>query len=173
VYHVAVSRLSHCLLVACLFVTGLLAAQTTPSSPALSISGDVAKPLSLSLTDLRLMPHQTLKVTNPHEHKDEVYEGVPLSDLLKLAGVPQGDQLRGAAMATYVVVEGADGYRVVFSVAELDSGFQESGVLLADKLDGHPLDDKLGPLRLVAPHDNRPARWVRMTRSIRVVSVPK
>ena len=76
-------------------------------------------------------------------------------------------------MATYVVAEGADGYNVIFSLAELDSDFEDSGVLVADTLDGKPLGDKLGPLRLVAPHDKRPARWVRMLRSIQVVNVSK
>jgi hypothetical protein len=96
-----------------------------------------------------------------------------LADLLKLAGAPSGDKLRGPALATYVLVEAADGYRVVFSLAELDPGIQDSNVLVADKLDGYPLDDKLGPLRIVAPLDKRTARWVRMTQEIRVVSLPK
>jgi|SRR5271156_1593261 len=158
------------------FSVAAQSAQRAPAasqSAALTISGDVAKPLSLSLADLSAMPHKTLKVTNPHDHKDEVYDGVPLADLLKLAGAPQGDQLRGAAMAGYVLIEAADGYRVVFSLAELDPGIQDSNVLVADKLDGHPLDEKIGPLRLVAPLDKRPARWVRMVQVVRVVAVPK
>jgi hypothetical protein len=156
-----------------LFFTSAMYAQAVPHSPALTISGDVAKPLSLSLADVTALPHKTVKVTNPHDHNDEVYDGVPLADLLKLAGTPQGDQLRGAAMATYVLIEAADGYRAVFSLAELDPGVQDSNVLVADKVDGHRLNDKVGPLRIVAPLDKRPARWVRMVQTIRVVSVPK
>lgn len=154
----------------------MAAPQSAPSSagsPALTVSGDVSKPLSFSLSEFQALPHKTLKATNHHSQKEEVYDGVPLIDLLKLAGVPQGENLRGAAMSTTVYVEGADGYRVAFSLAELDPGIQESGVILADKLDGHPLDDKLGPLRLVAPHDLRPARWVRMVGVIRVVTALK
>ena len=165
--------LPYSLLAAMLLLTSSLAAQTHPHPPALAVTGEIAKPLSLSLADLSAMPHKTLKVTNPHDHKDETYDGVPVADLLKLAGAPSGDQLRGAAMATYVVIEAADGYRVVFSLAELDPGIQDSDVLVADKLDGHPLEDKLGPLRVVAPLDKRPARWVRMARAIRITTVPK
>jgi hypothetical protein len=161
------------LLAAILLLTGSLAAQNAPHPTDLTISGEVAKPLSLSLADLSAIPHKTLKVTNPHDHNEEVYEGVPLAALLKLAGATQGDQLRGAAMATYVVIEAADGYRVVFSLAELDPGIQDSNVLVADKLDGRALSDQLGPLRIVAPLDKRPARWVRMVRAIRVTTVPK
>ena len=141
---------------------------------ALIISGDVQKPLSLSLDDLRHEARTTVKATNEHQdNHEEVYSGVLLSALLKKAGVPTGPQLRGAAMATYVVAEGADGYRVTFSIAELDSDFQNSEVIVADTLNGAPLDQKVGPLRLVVPHDKRPARWVRTLRSIRVVEVPK
>jgi len=73
-------------------------------------------------------------------------------------------------MTTYVVAEGTDGYRVVFAMAELDSDFMSSGILVADTLNGSPIDLKRGPLRLIAPHDKRPARWVLMLKSITVVA---
>jgi len=112
-----------------------------------------------------------LTVVNPHNKKTEVYEGVLLEDLLRKAGVTQGENLRGTAMASYVLAEAADGYRVVFSLAELDSGVLESEVLVADTMDGAALGAKEGRFRLVAPHDKRPARWVRMLKSITVVRV--
>ncbi|MGC2507288.1 MAG: molybdopterin-dependent oxidoreductase, partial [Candidatus Acidiferrales bacterium] len=96
------------------------------SGAALVVIGDVPTPLSLSLGDLRQMPRKTLTVTNGHTHKQETYEGVPLAELLKRAGMPQGEKLRGAAMASYVIAEGADGYRALYAAAELDSSFQDS-----------------------------------------------
>ena len=141
--------------------------------PRLTVGGDVATPLSFSLSDLGGLPRQTLKVYNEHEKKEETYQGVPLAEILKRAGVPQGEALRGPALATYVRAEAADGYVVVFGLAELDSSIQDSGVLVADTLDGQPIPDKLGPLRLIVPHDKRPARWVRMLRSITVVKPAK
>jgi hypothetical protein len=39
-------------------------------------------------------------------------------------------------MATYVLVEAADDYHVIFSLAELDSSFLDSEVLVADSMDG-------------------------------------
>jgi DMSO/TMAO reductase YedYZ molybdopterin-dependent catalytic subunit len=135
----------------------------------LTINGDIDKPLSLSLADLRDLPRQTLIVMNEHQKQEETYQGVALAEILKRAGVPQGAALRGPALAMYVRAEGADGYAAVFALAELDSGVQDSGVLVADTLDGQPIPEKLGPLRLVVPHDKRPARWVRMLRSITVV----
>jgi Oxidoreductase molybdopterin binding domain len=106
---------------------------------------------------------------NPHDKKTENYEGVLLEELLRKAGVPQGENLRGAVMATYIVAEAVDGYRVVFSLAELDSGIVDSDVIVADTMDGAPLEARQGPFRLVAPHEKRPARWVRMLKSITVV----
>ena len=155
-------------------VLGQQASPYTENDPAaveLRITGNVSIPLILSIADLKKMPRKTLKVLNPHEKKDEVYEGVPLQELLRRAGVPQGDSLSGAAMATYVLAEAADGYRVVFSLAELDSDFVDAEVIVADTMDGAPLSPKQGPFKIVAPHEKRPARWVRMLKSITVVRV--
>ena len=118
------------------------------------------------------MPRKTLSVVNPHDEKAATYEGVLVSDLLRQAGATQGEKLRGPAMATYVLMEAADGYRVVFSLAELDPAVLDSNVIVADTpLDGAPLTVAQGPLRIVAPNDKRPARWIRMLKSITVVKV--
>jgi DMSO/TMAO reductase YedYZ molybdopterin-dependent catalytic subunit len=150
------------------------AAPPKPSSgPAdFKISGAVTTPLDLTAADLKGMPRKTLHVDNPHSKKTEVYEGVLVEDLLKKAGVPQGEQLRGQAMATYVLVEAADNYRVVFALEEFNSSFQDSEIIVADTMDGAPIPSALGPFRLVAPHEKRPARWVEMVKSITVVRVP-
>jgi len=69
-------------------------------------------------------------------------------------------------MTDYVIAEATDGYRVVFSLAELDPQFGNTAVLVANEIDGHPLPEHDGPLRLVVPGDKRQARWVRMLRSL-------
>jgi DMSO/TMAO reductase YedYZ molybdopterin-dependent catalytic subunit len=149
------------------------AGQSRASDDRFVVDGDVEKPLSLSLGDLSGLPRETLKVTNEHSGKEETYQGVPVTELLKRAGVSQGHELRGAAMTTYVRAQGADGYSVTFSLAELDTSIQDSDVIVADTLNGEPIPGKLGPLRLVAPHDKRPARWVSMLRSLTVVKPSK
>ena len=58
------------------------------------------------------------------------HEGVPLAELLKSAGAPIGEKLRGANIASYVLAEAKDGYRVVFALAELDPAFTNSQVLV-------------------------------------------
>jgi DMSO/TMAO reductase YedYZ molybdopterin-dependent catalytic subunit len=145
-------------------------AQTSTITPELRIGGAVPTPLVLSMADLKKMPRKTLSVVNPHDKKTETYEGVLLEELPQRAGVAHGEHLRGASMATYVIAEAEDGYRVVFSLAELDSGILDSDVIVADSMDGAPLAPKQGPFRLVAPHEKRPARSVRMLKSITVVS---
>jgi DMSO/TMAO reductase YedYZ molybdopterin-dependent catalytic subunit len=162
------------LLVVTMLAQGLPAAAKTSAQSAIApaelrISGTVATPLVLTVADLKKMPRKTLTVVNPHDKKKETYEGVALEELLHRAGASQGEQLRGRAMATYVIAEGEDGYRVVFSLTELDSGILESEVIVADTMDGAPLVAQQGPFRLVAPHEKRPARWVRMLKSITVV----
>ncbi len=64
-------------------------------------------------------------------------------------GVPQGEGVRGKAMATVIVVSGSDGYRVVLTLPEIDPAFREEKVLLADSEDGHPPDAREGPFRLI------------------------
>lgn len=147
-------------------------AQTSNDIGQLKVGGAVSTPLTLTIADLKKMPRTTLHVENPHDKKSEVYEGVLLEELLRRAGAPHGEQLRGPVMTTYLVAEATDGYRVLFALAELDADFMNSEVLVADTLDGAPIDAKRGPFRLVAPHDKRPARWVRMLKSI-TVSSPK
>jgi hypothetical protein len=116
------------------------------------------------------MHRTTIRVMNTHEKKSEVYEGVLLEELLQKAGAPHGEQLRGPLMTSYLIAEAEDGYKVVFALAELDSGFLDSEILVADTMDGAPIGPKQGPFRLVAPHEKRPARWVRMLKSITIVS---
>jgi DMSO/TMAO reductase YedYZ molybdopterin-dependent catalytic subunit len=135
------------------------------------IGGEVSTPLDLTAADLKALPRKTLKVNNAHSGKTEVYEGVLVEDILKKAGVPQGEALRGPAMASYVVVDAADNYRVVFALEEFNSSFMDSEIILADTMDGSPIPGALGPFRLVAPHEKRPARWVEMVKSLTVMRV--
>jgi DMSO/TMAO reductase YedYZ molybdopterin-dependent catalytic subunit len=146
--------------------------QLTASVAELRIGGEVSTPLVLTVADLKKMPRKTLSVVNPHDNRTETYEGVLLEELLKRAGVAQGEKLRGALMAIYLIAEAEDGYRVVFSLAELDSGILDSDIIVADTMNGEPLTAKQGPFRLVALHEKRPERWVRMLKSITVVRAP-
>ena len=68
----------------------------------------------------------------------------------------------------YVVVVARDGYRVTYSLAELDPETGNRPVYVVDKCAGKELDFEDGPLRLVTPADRRPARWVRQVETVTV-----
>ena len=143
----------------------------TPAEPSrLAITGAVERPLNLQISDLEKMPHVSVEVKD-HDGSLTTYEGVPLAELLKAAGAPIGEKLRGANMASYVLAEAKDGYRVVFALAELDPAFTNSQVLVAYSANGKPLPDGQRPFRIVAPQEKRPARWIRMLQRIQVVKI--
>lgn len=116
---------------------------------------------SVSLEALKALTHRTVTIHNPHENVDETYSGVPLIDLLKQVGAPVGKDVRGKTLAEYVVATGSDGYKAVLALAEVEPDFHPGDVLVADAMNGKPLDAKTGPFRLVVSDDKRPARSVR------------
>jgi DMSO/TMAO reductase YedYZ molybdopterin-dependent catalytic subunit len=149
---------------------------TTASSPAqtgpntLLITGAVSQDLKLTLDDLKKLPRKSVS-TKGHDDQMHQYDGVPINALLAKAGVPQGSALRGKSMALVLIAEGSDGYRAVFSVAELDDDFAGEAVLVVDSIDGQPLSAHQGPLRLIVPADKREARSVRMLKSLTVINL--
>jgi DMSO/TMAO reductase YedYZ molybdopterin-dependent catalytic subunit len=147
------------------------AAVDTTAAGTLVVGGDVTQPLSLQPAELKAMPRTTVTVSE--EGREIKYEGVLVGELLKRAGAPVGRDLSGKAVASYVRATAKDGYQVVFSLAELDSGFTSNDIIVADTIDDKPLFDYQGPLRIVAPHDKRGARSIRMLQRIEVVRLVK
>lgn len=140
-------------------------------APAFQVTGAVKQPLSLTAADLAKMPRASVKTSS--NGMETVYEGVWLHEVLKRAGAPQGETLRGKALAGYVLAEAQDGYQVVFSLGELDPSFIDNEILLADKANGQPLFGSQGNFRLVVPKDKPGARSVRMLTKIEVVQLRK
>ncbi|GGG94638.1 molybdopterin-dependent oxidoreductase [Silvibacterium dinghuense] len=121
---------------------------------------------TLSLEDLKAKPHITVTVHNPHTNADETYSGVPLIELLAPLGTPHGKDLHGKGLSDYIIATGSDGYKAVIALAEIDPEFHPGQVLVADTMDGKPIDAKTGPFRLVVSEDKRPARSVHNLASI-------
>ena len=157
-----------CVLSCMLFLGAALA----EAQVAVTVEGLDGTRAALTLEQLRQMPQQSVSATNPHTEAAEKYSGVLLTDILTKVNAPFGEKLRGDEMRDYVEIAGRDGYRAVFAVAELDPAFQDNRVLVAITMDGKPLDDKVGPVRIVAPQDKRPARSVRMVTTITVRRAP-
>jgi len=74
-------------------------------------------------------------------------------------------------LASCLLVEAADGYRVVIALPELDTGFTDKQMVLAFVRDGKPLGEKEGPYRIVIPDEKRMARWVRQVTTLKIVVV--
>ncbi|HUB77162.1 MAG TPA: molybdopterin-dependent oxidoreductase [Bryobacteraceae bacterium] len=155
----------------------LLASLGFAAGPALRIEGTVgrdgvAKPaLELTLADLAAMQRSSVGGRTPHGEMHQ-FEGVLMSEILRRAGLPQGEDVRGPMLARYIVVSGRDGYRAVFSPPEFDPAFTNNRAILANKMDGQPLSDHDGPLRLVLWGEKRETRWVRMVERIEVLAAP-
>ena len=137
------------------FAVSIVQAQQT--TPALKVSGEVTKPLQLTASDLSKMK-RTTAVLKDRDGNNHTYAGVPVIDILNLAGVTTGKQLRGENLSKYMIVKCADGYEVTFSLAEVDTGFVDRVVILADSMEGKPIQAGKGPFRLIVPGEKVPAR---------------
>ena len=99
-------------------------------------------------------------------------EGVALVDLLRSSGAIPDGRVGSPHLSRYVLAEGRDGYRVLFSLAELDPGTGNRDVFVVDACGGRPLNDADGPVRLLVPGDVRAARSVRQLHAVTVVVAP-
>jgi hypothetical protein len=171
------SRRSICRLMAILSLVAIAASQSAAlraadapkaEEPTLVLRGVDGKVIRLSRDDLQKLPRTELEAADHRGHKSR-YAGVSLRTLLDKLKVPRGEGVRGEWMRAFLVVDAADDYRAIFAVPELDPGFTDRVILLADTRDGHPLEKFKGPFQVVVPGEKRQARWVRMVKEIRLV----
>ena len=130
-----------------------------PAEETLTIGGDVSAPFTVNAADFQKLPHIAITVTESGAAVQ--YEGVAVATLLKQAGAATGGDLRGPALAHYIVAEGGDGYRAIFGITEGDPEFTDRPIVVADRRNGEPLSRIQGPFRLIATADKRPTRSVR------------
>jgi DMSO/TMAO reductase YedYZ molybdopterin-dependent catalytic subunit len=124
-------------------------APPVPADPSLAIAGAVAEPFALSLADLAELPRRELTAdfhcVAGWSATGLRWEGVAFATFYRQVVEPK---LRAGASITHVVFEGLDGYR---SKVFLEDALADD-VLIAERLDGEPLDaDHGAPLRLVSP----------------------
>ncbi|WP_156378371.1 MULTISPECIES: hypothetical protein [unclassified Phenylobacterium] len=138
---------------------GAVAAELTIVPP-----GGAAKVLSQA--DLAGLPRESVKLGA------KTYEGPVLAYVLRAGGMPVGAKLHGDPLRAYAVVSGKDGFKAVYSLAELDRDYHAGTVILADKVDGAPLADKETPWRLVLSEDKKAWRSVYGVTKIEATIVP-
>jgi hypothetical protein len=150
---------------------GTLAAGEKVSAPkgdvVLTVTGDIGtankgRKLVLDLASLEKMRQVRVEAAEPFLKRRVVFEGVLLSDLLAVAGVPDS--------ASKVSLTALDDYKVDFKVADVRS----SQMLLATKADGkHMPVDRSGPIRIVFPDGSslgrNPDLWIWSVASMKVI----
>jgi hypothetical protein len=154
---------------AVLFLLTWTALASVGDAQEISVQINSGTPVKVTAADINAMPHQTVSVES--HGKTVSFEGVPLRLVLEKAGATLGETLRGKRLASYLLAEAADGYRVVFALPELDPAFTDRVILLADRVDGRPLDNKEGPFRVVVPGEKRMARSARQVIALKVVQI--
>ena len=132
----------------------------------LTVTGDIGAAnkgsrLELDLASLEQMRRVRLEAAEPFLKRRVMFEGVLLSDLLAVAGVPD--------TASKVSLTALDDYKVEFKVADVRS----SQMLLATRADGkHMPVDRSGPIRIVFPDGSslgrNPDLWVWSVSSMKV-----
>jgi len=120
-----------------------------PADPAIEIGGAVTETFALPLTQLATLPR--LAVTADFHcvagwsATDLHWEGVGFDTFYRTVIEPS---LRPEATISHVVFQGLDGYRSIVTIEDA----RADGVLIADHLDGQPLNGDHGaPVRLVSP----------------------
>jgi hypothetical protein len=151
------------------FVLILMLQSVVAHSQQLTIQNEDGKQTIMSRADLEALPHVKLQAS-AHDVSAS-FEGVTLKSVLEKAGVGFGETLRGKRLASCLVAEATDGYRVVIALPEMDPAFTDKQIIVAFLKDGKPLDEKEGPYRIVIPDEKRPARWIRQLTALKIVSV--
>jgi DMSO/TMAO reductase YedYZ molybdopterin-dependent catalytic subunit len=160
--------ISHFLLIFCLVFLSFLTFGQSSETAFVRVEGEVLRPLKLTIEDLKQLPAHEVRVAGM-QGVEQTFKGVRLVDVLEQAGVTLGRDLRGENLTKSLLMAAADGYEVLYSLAEIDPEFTDEVVILAYEKDGKPLPMGEGPFRIIAPSDKRPARWIRELQSIKVL----
>jgi DMSO/TMAO reductase YedYZ molybdopterin-dependent catalytic subunit len=149
------------------------AASSAQDSKTLTVSGNVAQTLALTIADLKRYPahHVDYLPGNSAARKASIgetrrYTGCLLREVLAAAR-PIESKPR-ALRRSYVVAGASDDYEVVFSWAELFVSPLGDNVYVVYERDGASLPDDEGPIALIAVTDTQAVRHVKWLRSLRL-----
>lgn len=122
---------------------------TVPLDPVIEVRGAVTEAFDVPLATLATLPRTELRAdfhcVAGWSATDLRWEGVPFESFYRRIIAPA---LEPDSVVTHLVFRGLDGFRSVVTIDEALS----DGVLIAEHLDGQPLDaDHGAPARLVSP----------------------
>jgi hypothetical protein len=151
---------------AAILVLGLAA---PAGAQTLTLQGLAGGPKTITAAQFAALPHVKLQAL---EHgRPRTFEGVQLLLLMTQVDAPWGDLLTGKDMIDVVRATAKDGYRVVYSIGEIDPGTSKSQIIVADKVDGIPLDSYAGPYEIIVENDLRPGRWLRQANRFELIQI--
>ena len=143
----------------------LLFLATSVKAQTVEVSGDVTTPFKITASSFATMKQMTVKAKG-HDGKEHDYSGVLLADIVNQAGALPNGKLSGKALAKYILIKAADGYRAVIALPEINTEFNDKNFILADKEDGKVLPPTNGPYQVVIPGEKKWGRWVRQVTGI-------
>jgi hypothetical protein len=156
-----------------LTATLLLTASRSYADPGVRLEGAVAHPTSWSANQLRsTFSSKVQSVFFNYRGASHQAACVPLWSLVEAAHPQFRDKVHNDSMTWVATVEGSDGYRVSFTLGELNPDFGNSAVWVALDQDGGPIPASDGPVRLILPNDVKLGRWVHSISRIVVAPVP-
>ena len=139
----------------------------TASRAVFTVGGDVARPMRLTVSDLRRRwPRQgeTVRFGSEVGTQRHTYRGALLTDVLTSAKPRFDAAVKNDPLRFAVRVGATDGYAAVVSWGEVDPAFGGTRVLLAVSEDHKPLTRP----RLVVPGDLKGGRYVSDVNSVRL-----
>lgn len=143
-------------------VVTMAVAEVAAQEPhGIEIAGNAVATGTITQEELSRLPviEQDVRYQTSKGEEGGRYKGPLLWSILEGRGI--ADQPgHNAQLKHSFVVEGRDGYRIVFSVGEIDPDFGNAPIQLATERDGKPIMPGEG-YRLVVPGDKRGARYVR------------
>ena len=110
--------------------------------PTLIVQGISGTTVTLSASDIARLPQQTVEAI---DHGIPVtFHGVLLTDVLAKVTTPTGEAFSKTVASHYLIVEAQDGYKALFSWAEIDPTFTDRKLYVALKRDRVPLSSEDG-----------------------------
>ena len=104
------------------------------------------------------MTKLTVAFGGEHATREIAVEGPLLWSVLTQGGAVSPEDRREQVRRT-VRITGRDGYTAVLALGEIGPDFEAKQVILAERMDGKPLDGE--HLRIIVPGDKRGGRSVR------------
>ena len=149
---------------AALFVATLA---TRGGAQSLKLIGLDGATKTLGVAELTALPQ--VEVSDSGASGKVLFRGPTVRSLVNLVGAPEGRALRGPNMMIVVIAEASDGYKVVYTLAELDEQFGGRTAIVAVTGNGQPLLPESGPLRVaMSGETTHRARWIRQLTTLRL-----